>query len=226
MTPDALDPETTAAWRAVLLATVLLLGPACAGPQPGPQRPPGPVAHTVYVINLGWHTGIALPRAALPAEVWPEVRDFPEVDYLEVGWGDRAFYQTPDPGLGLALKAALTPTPGVLHLVGIDGPVPAYFPGSGIIGIGLSAAAFEQVYRFIAATHDRPAGGTAQALGKGLYPDSRFYPAKGTFHLFNNCNTWMARVLLAAGCPADPARVVTAADLMRQAGRCGRVVKP
>ncbi|MGH8525150.1 MAG: DUF2459 domain-containing protein, partial [Gammaproteobacteria bacterium] len=50
--------------------------------------------------------------------------------------------------------------------------------------------------------------GAAAPLGRGLYGNSRFYPARGKFHLFNTCNTWAARALGAAGYSISPAVMV------------------
>lgn len=41
---------------------------------------------------------------------------------------------------GLALKAVLWPSPGVLHVVGIDGPVPQFFHQREIVEILVSAS--------------------------------------------------------------------------------------
>jgi hypothetical protein len=41
-------------------------------------------------------------------------------------------------------------------------------------------------------------------LGKGLYGPSLFYRAMDTFHIFNVCNHWVARLLAAAGLPTTP----------------------
>jgi hypothetical protein len=60
-------------------------------------------------------------------------------------------------------------------------------------------------------------------LGSGLYGDSRFYPARETFHLFNTCNVWTARALRSAGLPVRDA--ITTEGLMAQVRRLGRVVQ-
>ena len=37
--------------------------------------------------------------------------------------------------------------------------------------------------------------------GKDFYGASRFYHANGTFHMFNNCNTWSAEAINSSGFP-------------------------
>jgi uncharacterized protein (TIGR02117 family) len=180
---------------------------------------------TIYLVNHGWHAGIVLPRAGLPDSVWPALGDCPGAQYLEVGWGDRDYYQEPDPHIGITLKAGLLPTASVLHIVGFDGPVPAYFPYSEIIGIGLSSAGFEHLSRTIAASFARDEAGNARPLDPDLYGNSRFYLSRETYHLFNTCNVWTARVLRAAGLPVSPARAIGVGGLMSQARKFGTTVQ-
>lgn len=166
-------------------------------------------------MSHGWHTGIVIRRADIPAGLWPEAGDFPQAEYLEVGWGDRDYYQHPDPGLWLTLKAALVPTPSVLHVVGLRGSAAGSFPASEVVELRLARAGVERLVRHIDHAHARTGTPRAAPLGPGLYGDSRFYPARESFHLFNTCNVWTARALRAAGLPFTPA--VTAEGVMAQA---------
>ena len=199
---------------------------ACAAPVRDAPAPGESESHkTIYLVNHGWHAGIVLRRADIPDSDWPALRDFPNAQYLEVGWGDMDFYLTPDPHLGLTLKAALWPTASALHIVGFNGPVSAYFPYSEITGIELSSAGFEHLSRTIAASFTMDEVGNTTSLGPGLYGNSRFYLSRETYHLFNTCNVWTARALRAAGLPITPVRAITTEDLMSQARKFGRVVQ-
>ena len=73
---------------------------------------PGEAAVTIYVVGHGWHPGIVIRRDDIPAEAWPEHRRSLAARFLEVGWGDRAFYESPEAGVRLALKAAVPSAPG------------------------------------------------------------------------------------------------------------------
>jgi uncharacterized protein (TIGR02117 family) len=207
-----------------LLGAALLLS-ACAGPiKELYPPPPGSDVKRVYVVKQNWHTGIALRRSDIPFALWPQIRDFPDVEYLEVSWGDADYFPAPDPTLGMLLKAALVPTRSVLHVVGFDGPVEEHFPISTIVEITLSEAGFEQLCRFIAQTYavnDKDADGVKE----GLYLNSRFYPARPTFHIFRTCNTWVAQALRSAGYPITPFYAVTAGNVIRQVSKFGAVVK-
>ncbi|MBI2527585.1 MAG: DUF2459 domain-containing protein [Candidatus Rokubacteria bacterium] len=182
---------------------------------------PGEPVRTVYVVGHGWHAGLVVARADIPDEAWPEHRDFPPARWLEVGWGDRAFYQSPGAGVGLALDAIFRSAGSVLHIAGFDAPPAAYFPGAEIVTIGLSPRGLEALARFVQASYAHDAAGRPLALGPGLYPLSRFYGAVGSYHLLNTCNNWTAAALRAAGCPITPAYAVTAGNLLLQATACG-----
>ena len=199
---------------------------ACAAPVRDAPAPSESEPHkTIYLVSHGWHAGIVLQRAEIPESIWPAPVDFPYAQYLEVGWGDMDYYQTADPHMGLILKAALLPTASVLHIVGFNGSVPAYFPYSEIIRIELSSAGFEHLSRTIAASFATDEAGNTTSLGPGLYGNSRFYLSRETYHLFNTCNVWTARALRAAGLPITPVRAITTEDLMSQARKFGRVVQ-
>ena len=57
-------------------------------------------------------------------------------------------------------------------------------------------------------------GGVFAGRG-GLYGDSSFYDAVGTYSLFNTCNTWTARGLQSAGFDIGTAFKARAASVMK-----------
>lgn len=176
-------------------------------------------AATLYVVNHGWHTGIVIRRGDIPPDVWPEHRQAPPGEYLEVGWGEREFYQSRDPGLWLALRAALWPSPSVLHLVGFNGPVAQRFPYSEIIAIDVAPEAVARLAQYISDAYERDADGTIKRMGHGLYGDSRFFAANSNFHLLKTCNVWTGRALNVAGCKTGSG--ITAGSVMSAASQCG-----
>ncbi len=180
---------------------------------------------TIYLVSHGWHAGIVLRRADIPGNAWPALGGFADAQYLEVGWGDMDYYRTPDPHGGLIVKAALLPTASVLHIVGFNTPVPAYFPYSEIIRIELSSAGFEHLATTLAASFSLDESGNARSLGPGIYGNSRFYLSGESYHLLNTCNVWTARMLRAAGLAITPATAIRVESLMSQARKFGMVVQ-
>lgn len=167
----------------------------------------------VLVTSNGWHSGIVLARADVPATAIPESEDFPDAAYLEFGWGDAVYYPTPRPTLGLALGAVF-PGPAVVHLVGLSDHPARVFPSARVVRLTLSEAALARLLAHLAGAFERGAAARAQPSADGLYPFSRFYPATGRFHAFNTCNTWTAQALQAAGLAIEPQGVQTAGELM------------
>ena len=168
--------------------------------------------YPVHIRSNGWHTAILVPRAAVAASgLVPEAAQFPDAALLEFGWGDRDYYTARAVTPGLALRAALLPTPAVLHMAGWT-RLPDAGRGGTMLHVALTEAGFRALVAAIADSFVRPAGGPAPALGPGLSANSRFYPARGRFHLLNTCNTWTVRMLRAGGVAVSPAGVVTARD--------------
>jgi len=180
---------------------------------------------TVYLVSHGWHAGLVLRRADIPPDAWAAQAELPAGEYLEIGWGDRDYYRSPDPSWGTTLKAALWPTASVLHLVALDGPVPAYFPRSEIIAIPLSTPGLARLSRYIDASYQRDAAGRTVLLGPGLYGRSRLYLSRETYHLLNTCNVWTARALRTAGCPISPGTTLSVDALLSRARAFGSTVQ-
>ena len=180
---------------------------------------------SIYLVRHGWHAGIVVKRTDIPAGVWSEHNDFPDADYLEVGWGDKDYYMTPDAHVGIAIKAGVLPTASVLHVVGFSAPVTSYFPYSEIVRIDLSAQGFERLCRYIQASYAKDDAGASQVLGTGLYGHSRFYLSRETYHAFKTCNVWTARALREAGCPLTPSTTLTVDGLMSQVAELGTLLQ-
>ncbi len=205
------------ALRALLLAAAVLAS-GCVGPALGLYPPsPGESVTSVWVVSHGWHTGIVVRRQDVPEGLWPQLRDFVGSELVEVGWGERDFYMAPAGTSGMALRAALWPSSSVLHVGGFSGPAESYFPASEIVEIKLSRRGFEKLAVFLQKAYATDEAGGAIRLGPGQYPNSLFYLARETYHLFKTCNVWTARALRSAGCPITPFVSVTAGNVIHQA---------
>jgi len=197
------------------LIAITIVGTACAEVPPKVEPDAGPRPNTISLVSHGWHTGIVIRLADLPPDAWPENESLPRALYIEVGWGDREYYQAADPGAWLALKAAVVPGPSVLHLVSLRMPAEQSFPQSEVISLAISEAGLARLVKHIRANYARDASGNPIRLGAGLYGESLFYASVKDFHLFNNCNTWTARALRVAGVPVRSH--LTASSLMDDA---------
>lgn len=200
------------------LVAVLVLSVALTARHGDPQLwPPAATdpAFKIYVVSHGYHSGIVVLRTALADAAEKQSRHgllaiaqrFSDYRWLEIGWGDEGFYRSaPDVAsvtVALALRALFRPgNASVLHVVGLSNHPGASFPHSDIIPIGLSFAGFA---RLIDALDASVAGAvTPEDLGPGLYGPSRFFRSVESFHIFNICNHWVARMLSVAGLPTAP----------------------
>lgn len=181
-----------------------------------------PRSYTVLIVNHGWHTGLVLPAHELRVRLPQLAQRFPDTPYLELGWGDDAFYRAEAVNAGLALRALLWPTSSVMHVVAVPPGLNSYFPARPREQICVTRRQYLALVDFAVGSflRDRPhehvshGGGELTTLEGGLYGNSQFYRAVGSYHLFNNCNTWLAKGLQIAGMPITPALMLTAQSLM------------
>ena len=210
---------------AVVLALIwLTLSPSDPDLFPGD----GPVVH---VVDHGYHTGIVLRQSDLRAASielgrkdavtaeklrWLATR-YPEAEWLEIGWGDAAFYQvTPtiaDVDIWLGLRAILWPTDAALHVVPIYGVPEAAFRRSRRVSLSLSRAGYAALARKLAAAI--PVN-PEDPIGPSLYGNGAFYPSALDYHLFRTCNHWISGLLRAAGVPSSPAPGTFSTTLMAE----------
>lgn len=171
----------------------------------------------IYLISTGWHTGIAVPVDTLLKRNLPESLDFREIQYLEIGWGDRVFYQSPNPSYSALLNALLKPTSSVIHVYGFNHSIETTFRNSKIVKLTLNETEYTKLLYFIHKSFTRNVNGKAQLEGVGLYGknNSFFYMANGEFHLFNTCNTWVASAIQSTGIGLESTGIVTADNLLK-----------
>jgi uncharacterized protein (TIGR02117 family) len=237
--PEACGGGGAGGWRASARALVLALALASAGcalPAASPAAPaaaPEQPDHRIWVVHHGYHSGIVVRAAEVPPQAWPARREYPQAEFLEVGWGDRAYYMAPAPGPWLGVRALLWPTPAVLHVVAFDRPPQRQFAAAGIVEVTLAAPGFAALVAAVQESHERVPAADGQdrrddwppPLGPGLYGASRFYASRERFHLFRTCNMWTAGVLAAAGVPLQPATALTADALFAQLRPHGRLLR-
>jgi len=208
----------------LLAAWGLLLVVRCQLPRQATAPSPDSTS-AVYLVQHGWHAGIAVRRADLPDEAWPIFGDFPEARYLEVGWGEARYYPGDIRGVWGALRAGLWPNRSVLHVVPVAASVRRTFPVNTIVRIPISRRELDGLTRYVADSFARADDGAALPAADGYYPGSRFYRSGLPYHVFNNCNHWAAGALEAAGCDTAPRWTLTVGRVVNQALDCGTLVQ-
>lgn len=201
--------------RAVLLA-VAMLALHAGNRLATAQAPPVASCATVYVVNHGWHAGIVVPSEDFAPRAFFRETRFADRRWLEFGWGDAEFYQTPDAGLALAFRALFASTGTVMHVVGIDGPPPAAYPRREVLALELPPAGYRAVLGHIKASFAAGADGRPILSKDGRDGRSAFYRALGKYHIRRTCNTWLAEALVKGGLPLDPEEAARIEDLLPQ----------
>ncbi len=195
------------------VAIILLLG---CGVARADTAPPGEGCRTVYVADHGWHTGLIFlaqdfkPRTSLHTTFFDDKR------WIEVGWGDAAFYQAEDATFRMAVAALFSPTEAVMHVYGFDGTPTRNFPSSKVVRVHMSDGGYRKMLAFVRNGFTRDANGAPSPIKRGQYGRSYFFHAEGTYSLFRTCNTWNAEALEAGGIAINPLSAATSDELMDQ----------
>lgn len=223
----------TLAGPLLLAATVGLCAALWTWTRPGdPALYPDPTDATgveVHILDNGFHTDLALPRAALLARPGPlaeAVRGLPPGDWVLVGWGDARFYVDQSPirsRIPDGLRAFFgRDNPSVVMLdPEAEDPRLRFAPASRR-SLRLSAAGFAALDARIEAALDLSGGRARLALARPG-DDARFFAGREHFWIGHLCNHWTAAVLNAAGLPVRPARSLTSAEVMATATRAAKL---
>jgi len=168
-----------------------------------------------FVLQAGWHTGIVLRTKDILPEDWPEVVNYQRYTFVDIGWGDEHFYQDDEDSPALAVRAALIPTSSVIHIVPFNvHPLKLYGGETFLKRIDATSAEFSALCRIISSSFKRDKNGNL-IKSQVKKNSSNFFEAKGKYHIFNTCNTWVVRCLKEAGYDVSPGGVITKQQLIK-----------
>ena len=181
--------------------------------------------HKIYFIKQNWHTAIVFSTRELDSQLFREYDLFSEFGLIDIGWGDEEFYQYPGFDSGLAFKALFYLTPSTLRVEGINLTKEEYFDLSEIvIELEVSDEQFKNICTFINNTFYINDAGKTSILNKKAGGKIIFYKSKGSYHLFNTCNTWLARGLRESGIEIED-NILLTEQLFNELARIGSVIK-
>lgn len=174
---------------------------------------------TIWVLDSGWHTGLIVETSELGSHLNALLSTQPRSHYLMFGWGNRKFYMTPNPTLGMDV-AALFPSESTLLVEGCNRePRACYSSAVKLRAIQVSLAGQRRLDNYLLETLKLNAIGQAEVLGAGPDPGSEFYASGLTYDAFHTCNTWTAQALHTAGIAIDWHGVIFADQLWSQLNR-------
>ena len=169
-----------------------------------PQRH-GAQAITIYLLDNGVHTDLALPLAndtfdwtgVINPNDARDLRFFPT--YVAFGWGDRAFYLETPQWRDLKLTTAWNAISGqgatVIHATYL----PPLRASANSIAITVSREEYQALAASIRASFQQDDDGRARTIDRAYGDNDAFYAARGSYSLFATCNSWTNRQLKAAG---------------------------
>lgn len=217
--------------RGLLLAAVLGLAAGLLTWQTPPARVAGGAPVVVHLLDNGFHTDLALPRAALMRRGGPladAVAELAPGDWILVGWGDARFYVDQNPIAGRlpdGARAFFRPgNPSVVMLDPEQGDPRVRFAEDGRAAFVVSSAAFDRMAGRIEASLDLSSGAPRVAAARPG-DDARFFASRETFSILHLCNHWTAGVLRAGGLSVRPVRAIVSGEVMRSA-RAAAVSQP
>ncbi|MGF1705470.1 TIGR02117 family protein [Enterovibrio baiacu] len=168
----------------------------------------------IFVVSHGWHTGFVVPLTSLEQQL-PELKSrFPNAPYIEIGWGDKGFYQAQEITTKITINAIFWPTESVLHVVAVpSNNITGYFPNSDVKLIKVTDDELKRLIRYISGSFARN-DGRIIIQKNGIYGDSQFYKGVGSYYVINTCNSWTAKGLQSMGMDISPKFTLTSGRVM------------
>jgi len=168
--------------------------------------------YSVHIIKHDWHTGMVLRKDTTNFCLFNE---FPEYEYIEIGWGDKDFYMAEKETVWLALKAALWPTESVIHVSAFNLNPEKFYAVKTVVEIKLAENNYLKLIEYINTSLQKTNDGKLVPLGK-YNKVSRFYLSTEKYHLFKTCNVWTARALKNAGIAINPSFCITSKGVIKR----------
>lgn len=181
--------------------------------------------YTIYLVKQNWHTAIVFNTKDLNSCRFLEYDNFKKYNLIDIGWGDEEFYQHPGFDLGLAIMALFYSTPSALRVEGFNLTKEEYFDLSEVvIELEITKDQLSKICGFINNTFLLDTNNIPIILSKKAEGKIVFYKANDSYHLFNTCNTWLAKCLNCAEIKIDE-NVVLTEQLFNELSEIGKIIK-
>ena len=189
-------------------------------PSVAPSSPAPQDSTVIYVARRGWHVDIGFAAADLQPPLKSLINEFPGVQYLFFGFGDRRYLLAKHRNAPVLLSA-LWPGPGLILATGLTSPPPVAFGADHVAALAVTARQASDAQAFVWYSLDKPPSDNdlVKSYAPGPYEGSLFFTATPKYSAFHTCNTWAAESLAAAALPIHSAGVVFAGQLWAQVRR-------
>lgn len=172
----------------------------------------------IYIIKSYWHTGIILPVNERTISQIPLLSDFTGNKFVDIGFGDRVFYLDPEYDIALAARAILVPTESTVRIASVIGTVDDIVRRSDYtLKIKLKLTELDSLCKYINDTFYKDDNEELVLIESKAGGQIKYFEGEPKYHLFNTCNTWVARALNFAGLDfIEPANIISSKDLFAE----------
>ena len=161
---------------------------------------------TLFLVSNGVHTDVVMP---LKNEIfdWTSVvnptdtiTDDANIAYVGLGWGERNFYLYTPEWKDLSIPNALGALSGLNRTL-IHITYYAFEPKEDdyIVKFFVTSEQYQRLTKSLSESFKQEDGKTILLEGIRYQSNDAFYEAKGRYHLFNTCNTWLNDRLVESG---------------------------
>lgn len=184
---------------------------------------PGQPAVTLYLVNNGYHTNLAIPRERLEARSGPSalaIQALPDEPWVLAGFGDAYFYRERGAGprrFFSAVRALFAPgNASLINLESLEAAPPQLFEARLVAPVRLSEPGFQKLLVELDEAFKLEDGRPVDA-GPGIERphESRFFEGSLSFSITRICNHWIGELLNEAGVPIRPVAATHPRGLMR-----------
>lgn len=161
---------------------------------------------TLFLVSNGVHTDVVMP---LKNEIfdWTSVvnpvdtiTDDANIAYVGLGWGERNFYLYTPEWKDLSVSNALGALSGLNRTL-IHITYYAFEPMQDdyVVKFTVTSEQYQRLTKSLSESFKQEDGKTILLKGIHYQSNDAFYEAKGRYHLFNTCNTWLNDRLVESG---------------------------
>jgi len=186
--------------------------------------PPG--QYTVYIINSSIHTGIIIPVDKESSRAISALNYFKDFQFADIGWGEETAYQDLEDNYWHYVKAVIISNPSVNSIEGYRSLGDGFYSWSDFtVMLSLSSVQYSRLISFIGNSFTKDRGNEVIITSKRHLGQMIFFKSVYRYHMFNTCNTWVARALQSSGLDVSPFFVITANQLYNEIKNRGTVLK-
>ena len=169
---------------------------------------------TIYIAKSYWHTGLIVEINELSLNTLPVLKKFSDAEFVDIGMGERDFYMSPSRDVIPAARAILIPTAAAIRIAEVPGDTAFLRRTSDyLISLELDSASFINLLGYVNESISKNDDDEVSIIEERAGGSIVFYNSPLSYHLFNTCNTWLARALQKSGIDIKPSDVVTSKDL-------------